>query len=58
MAYLGGGMLSVSGEAGGHVIWSRGRSRNQLRLILKMCSNDFSRRADEYDDLKRITVTW
>ncbi len=49
-------MLSVSGEAGGHVIWSRGRSRNQLRLVSKRCANVFSRKADEYD-LQERTVT-
>ncbi len=49
-------MLSVSGEARGHVIWSRGRSRNQLKLISERCANDFSRRTDEYDDLKGRTV--
>ncbi len=47
----------MSGEARDHVIWSRGRSRNQLRLISKRYANDFSRRADEYDDLKGKTVT-
>ncbi len=46
----------MSGEAGGHVIWSRGRSRNQLRLISTRCANDFSRKADEYDDLRERTV--
>ncbi len=46
----------MSGEAGGHVIWSCGRSRNQLKLILKGCANDFFRRADEYDNLKGRTV--
>ncbi len=50
-------MLSVSGEAGGHVICSRERSRNQLRLISKRCANDFFQRADEYDDLKGRMVT-
>ncbi len=50
-------MLSVNREAGGHVIWSRGRSRNQLRLILKRCTNDFFRRADKYDDFKGRIVT-
>ncbi len=49
-------MLSVSGEAGGHVIWSRGRSRNQLRLVSKRCANVFSQKADEYD-LKGRMVT-
>ncbi len=34
-------MLSVSGEVGGHVIWLRRQSRNQLRLISKRCANDF-----------------
>ncbi len=44
---LGGEMLSVSEEAGGHVIWSRGQSRNQLRLISKRWANNFSQRADD-----------
>ncbi len=39
------------------MIWSRGRSRNQLRLISKRCANDYSQRVDEYDDLKGRTVT-
>ncbi len=47
----------MSGEVGGHVIWSCGRSHNQLRLISKKYANDFSRRANEYDDLKGRMVT-
>ncbi len=50
--YIGGEMLNVSREAESHVIWSRRRSRNQLRIISKRCANDLSRRADKYDDLK------
>ncbi len=39
------------------MIRSRGQSHNQLTLRSKRCANDFSRRTDEYDDLKGKTVT-